>query len=192
MANPAGESNDEVLKLDFDRRLMLQFRGSVVTSDAGLLAYRELDDALGLSTMSGETLADARTGKNERHALVGLLRQSVFGRLAGYEDVNDAEGLRHDPAYQHEAFDRYPFHSNRREEYVQMPGKLTNSILRPPFRPPQVPAAVRSSRLSCGKVGKAQIFTSARESSGESRLKRPTASKTIATHFSASKEAEIA
>jgi hypothetical protein len=88
----------EALKLDFDRRLMLQFRGSVVTSDAGLLAYRELDDALGLSTMAGETLADARTGKNGRHALVGLLRQSVFGRLAGYEDVNDAERLRHDPA----------------------------------------------------------------------------------------------
>ena len=97
-ANPAGASNDEVLKLDFDRRLMLQFRGSVVTSDAGLLAYRELDDALGLSTMAGETLADARTGRNGRHALVGLLRQSVFGRLAGYEDVNDAERLRHDPA----------------------------------------------------------------------------------------------
>jgi Polysaccharide deacetylase len=53
-----------------------------------------------------------------------------------------------------------------------MPGKMTKSILRPPFRPPQVPAAVRSSRLSCGKVGKAQIFTSARESSGESRIKR--------------------
>src|SRR6202022_1010950 len=98
MANPAGESNDGVLKLDFDRRLMLQFRGSVVTSDAGLLAYRELDDALGLSTMAGETLAEGRTGRNGRHALVGLLRQSVFGRLAGYEDVNDAERLRHDPA----------------------------------------------------------------------------------------------
>ena len=98
MANPAGETTDGALKLDFDRRLMLQFRGSVVTSDAGLLAYRELDDALGLSAVAGETLADARTGKNGRHALVGLLRQSVFGRLAGYEDVNDAERLRHDPA----------------------------------------------------------------------------------------------
>ena len=94
MANAAGESNGETLRLDFDRRLMLQFRGSVVTSDAGLLAYRELDDALGLSTVAGEMLADA----HGRHALVGLFRQSVFGRLAGYEDVNDAERLRHDPA----------------------------------------------------------------------------------------------
>ena len=93
-----GETQNGVLRLDFDRRVMLQFRGSVVTSDAGLLAYRELDDALGLSDLAGETLADVRTGKNGRHALVGLLRQSVFGRLAGYEDVNDAERLRHDPA----------------------------------------------------------------------------------------------
>src|SRR5215831_1877350 len=98
MANPTGESVSDAVRLDFDRRLTLQFRGSVVTFDAGLLAYRELDDALGLSVMAGETLADARTGKNGRHALVGLLRQSVFGRLAGYEDVNDAERLRHDPA----------------------------------------------------------------------------------------------
>src|SRR6266545_1444385 len=98
MAHPTGESESDVVRLDFDRRLMVQFRGTVVTSDAGLLAYRELDDALGLSAMAAEMLADARTGKNGHHALVGLLRQSVFGRLAGYEDVNDAERLRHDPA----------------------------------------------------------------------------------------------
>jgi hypothetical protein len=98
MARPAGESNDGSLRVDFDRRLLLQFRGSVVTSDVGLLAYRELDDALGLSAMAGDVLADARTGQNGRHALVGMLRQSVFGRLPGYEDVNDAERLGHDPA----------------------------------------------------------------------------------------------
>jgi len=81
MENPTGESADGVLRLDFDRRLMLQFRGSAVTSDAGLLAYRELDDALGLSAMAGEKLADARTGKNGRHALVGLLRHPCSGGL---------------------------------------------------------------------------------------------------------------
>jgi hypothetical protein len=78
---------------------MLQFRGSVVTSPMlGWLPNRELDDALGLSETAGDRLADARTGKKGRHALVGMLRQAVFGRLAGYEDVNEAERLRHDPA----------------------------------------------------------------------------------------------
>src|SRR3954469_13514057 len=98
MAHPTGESESGVLRLDFDRRLTLQFRGSVVTSDAGLLAYRELDDALGLSAMAGEMLADARTGKNRHTRLLVFRRRPVFGRLAGYEDVNDAERLRYDPA----------------------------------------------------------------------------------------------
>jgi hypothetical protein len=98
VTNPTGEADNGLLRLDFDRSIMVQFRGSVVTSDAGLLAYRELDDALGLTTSAADLLADARTGKNGRHSLVGMLRQSVFGRPAGYEDVNDALRLRHDPA----------------------------------------------------------------------------------------------
>jgi Transposase DDE domain group 1 len=98
MAHPAGEAESDAPRLNFDRRLKLEFHGSSVTSDAGLLAYRELDEALGLSAMASDVLADTRTGKNGRHGLVGMLRQSVFGRLAGYEDVNDADRLGRDPA----------------------------------------------------------------------------------------------
>jgi hypothetical protein len=98
MADPAGEADGGALRLDFDRRVMLQFHGSAITSDGGLLAYRELDDVLALTTSGGERLAEVRTGRNRRHLLVGLLRQSVFGRLAGYEDVNDADRLCRDPA----------------------------------------------------------------------------------------------
>ena len=98
MADPTGEVDKGALRLDFDRRLLLQFRGSAITSDAGLLPYRELDDVLGLTDTGAETLADARTGKNGRHRLAGLLRQSVFRRLAGHEDVNDADRLCRDPA----------------------------------------------------------------------------------------------
>src|SRR5260370_38581186 len=97
MANPAGESTGEGVRLDFDRRLMLQFRGSAITSDAGLLPYRELDDAVGLTDTAADTLAETPTGKNIFHLLRGLLRHSVFGRLAGDEDVNDAERLCRDP-----------------------------------------------------------------------------------------------
>ena len=84
MGDPAGEADNSGLRLDFNRRLLLQFRGSTITSDAGLLAYRELDDALGLTDAGAGTLADARTGKNGRHRLAGQLRQPVFGRLGNF------------------------------------------------------------------------------------------------------------
>ena len=98
MEHPAGDSDDGPLRVDFDRRLKLEFHGSRITSDAGLLAYRDLDDALGLTDLAGGVLSECRRGRNTRHLLTGLLRQSVFGRLAGYEDVNDAGRLAHDPA----------------------------------------------------------------------------------------------
>ncbi len=74
MADPAGEADRGALRLDFDRRVMLRFQGSAITSDGGLLAYRELDDVLALTASGGERLAEARTGRNRRHLLVGLLR----------------------------------------------------------------------------------------------------------------------
>jgi hypothetical protein len=98
MEHPAGESADGSLRVDFDRRLRLEFHGTRITSDAGLLAYRELDDALGLTDLAGAALSEYRGGRNTRHILTGLFRQSVFGRLAGYEDLNDAERLAHDLA----------------------------------------------------------------------------------------------
>jgi hypothetical protein len=53
---------------------------------------------LGLTELAITKLPDGRRGNNARHTLGGLIRQSVFGRLAGYEDVNDAERLACDPA----------------------------------------------------------------------------------------------
>jgi Transposase DDE domain group 1 len=93
-----GDSQNDPLRVDFDRQIKLEFLGSTVTSDAGLLAYRELDDALALTTTAANTLLDSRTGQNSQHTLAALLRQSIYSRLAGYEDVNDAERLRLDPA----------------------------------------------------------------------------------------------
>ncbi len=98
MGGAAGEDGDTALRVPFDHRLKLEFHGSNVTSDSGLLAFRELDDALDLTELAGEVLADTRTGLNSRHTLTAQVRQSVFGRLTGYEDVNDADRLAHDPA----------------------------------------------------------------------------------------------
>ena len=98
MAHPMGESKRDGLRVDFDRRLKLEFHGSKITSDGGLLAYRELDDALGLTEVAGTIFQDSRTGKNGWHGMTGQFRQSVFGRLGGYEDVNDADRLGRDPA----------------------------------------------------------------------------------------------
>ena len=86
-----GEGNRADLQVRFDGRIRLQFQGAKVTSDGGLLAVRELDEALGLTELAGLTLADTRTGCNVQHDQVALLRQSVYSRLAGYEDTNDAE-----------------------------------------------------------------------------------------------------
>jgi len=100
-ANPTGAGKKPGLRMVFDSRLKLEFHGSKITSDAGLLAYRELDAALGLTDLGENLLSDGRTGKNTQHSMVAQMRQSIFSRLAGYEDTNDAERLSVDPTMRH-------------------------------------------------------------------------------------------
>jgi len=93
-----GESKNHCFRLNFTDKLKVFFKGSEVTSDGGLIAVREIDEQLGLTALAEEFLSDTRYGRNIQHELTELLRQSVYSRLAGYEDVNDAEKLRNDPA----------------------------------------------------------------------------------------------
>jgi len=91
------KETDAPLRVHFDNSVKIRFVGAQVSSDAGLLVYRELDERLGLTERAAEELWDPRWGNNTQHSMLGLLRQSVYGRIAGYADTNDADYLRHDP-----------------------------------------------------------------------------------------------
>ena len=84
--------------MTFDRRVRIEAKGAQITTDAGLLIMRELADAIDPTDMAQATLRDTRPGKNKVHSFEAMLLQSVFSRVAGYEDVNDADTLAHDPA----------------------------------------------------------------------------------------------
>jgi len=94
-----GEKQNQPLQLSFNTSLKIDFQGSRVTSDGGLVLVRELDERLGFGELIAQHLADSRRGKNTQFPLADLLRQSVCSRMAGYEDVNDAERLSQDPTF---------------------------------------------------------------------------------------------
>jgi len=94
-----GERQNQPFQLSFNASLRVDFQGSRVTSDGGLMLVRELDERLGFGELIQQHLTDSRRGKNTQFSLADLLRQSVYSRLAGYEDVNDAERLCHDPTF---------------------------------------------------------------------------------------------
>jgi hypothetical protein len=96
-----GEAGKDALRVDFDRAVKLEFHGARVSSDAGLFPYRDLDEAARLTESVATDLFDFRTGANSQHTMTALLRQSIYSRLAGYEDVNDAERLSVDPVMRH-------------------------------------------------------------------------------------------
>src|ERR1700738_342687 len=94
-----GETQKQPFQLSFNSSLKVDFQGSRVTSDGGLVLVRELDERLGLSELVDRHFSDSRRGKNIQLPLADLLRQSIYSRLAGYEDVNDAERLSQDPTF---------------------------------------------------------------------------------------------
>ena len=93
-----GETQNRPFELSFNSSLEVDFQGSRVTSDGGLVLVRELDERLGFGELIARHLADPR-GKNSQLPLADLLRQSVYSRQAGYEDLNDAERLSQDPTF---------------------------------------------------------------------------------------------
>ena len=94
-----GEKQTKPFQLSFNGSLKVDFQGSHVTSDGGLILVRELDERLGLGELIDEHLSDSRQGTNKQFTFADLLRQSVYSRLAGYEDLNDAERVSADPTF---------------------------------------------------------------------------------------------
>jgi len=94
-----GEKETEPFQFTFNGFLKVAFQGSRVTSDAGLILVRELDERLGLEAILTEHLRDSHHGLNTQFPLPDLLRQSIYSRLAGYEDLHDAARLSTDPTF---------------------------------------------------------------------------------------------
>src|SRR5215467_9106451 len=94
-----GETQNQPFQLSFNASLKIDFQGSRVTSDGGLILVRELDERLGFGELIQQHLTDSRRGKNTQFPFVDLLRQSIYSRLAGYEDLNDAARLSQDPTF---------------------------------------------------------------------------------------------
>jgi hypothetical protein len=94
-----GEKQNQPFQLSFNASLKIDFQGSRVTSDGGLILVRELDERLGFGALIEQHLTDSRRGKNTQFPFADLLRQSIYSRLAGYEDLNDAQRLSQDPTF---------------------------------------------------------------------------------------------
>jgi len=93
-----GESRKEVIRPKFNRAIMIDFQGAEITSDVGFLLVREVDERFRKIDPMQDCLGDLRSPSYTKHSLVQMVRQRVYQIAAGYEDCNDADFLRIDPA----------------------------------------------------------------------------------------------
>ena len=94
----SGESQKEVIRPDFNRAIMIDFQGATISSDTGFILLREVDERFRIIDPMKDCLEDLRSPTHTKHALVQMVRQRVYQIAAGYEDCNDADFLRIDPA----------------------------------------------------------------------------------------------
>ena len=93
-----GENERETIRPEFNPAIMIDFQGAKITSDTGFLLLREIDNRFGVIGPVAEDLQDARSSVHAKHSFVQMIRQRVYQIAAGYEDCNDADLLRIDPA----------------------------------------------------------------------------------------------
>jgi len=94
----SGESRKEVIRPDFNRAIMVDFQGAAISSDTGFILLREVDERFRIIEPIRDCLEDLRSPTHTKHSLVQMVRQRVYQIAAGYEDCNDADYLRIDPA----------------------------------------------------------------------------------------------
>ncbi len=94
----SGEEQKETIRPQFDSSIMIDFQGAKITSDTGFLLLREIDERFGILGPMGTELEDTRSWVHSKHSLLQMTRQRIFQMAAGYEDRNDADFLRIDPA----------------------------------------------------------------------------------------------
>lgn len=94
----SGESQKEAIRPDFNRSIMIDFQGATISSDTGFILLREVDERFRIIDPMKDCLEDLRSPAHTKHALVQMVRQRVYQMAAGYEDCNDADFLRIDPA----------------------------------------------------------------------------------------------
>jgi len=98
MMNDVGEAEKGAIRPEFNRSVMIDFQGAKITSDAGVLMLREVDERFGIIGPMEDKIDDSRSPRHTRHTIVQMIRQRVYQIAAGYEDCNDADHLRIDPA----------------------------------------------------------------------------------------------